>query len=178
MPYAIIQKERIIDVVENYVEDSVELSKKDMLIINECRHGHAAFKLIDGNLIEDYKEPENNFAYKKNELDPIYNFNSDPYEAGSFGGINVMKIYFKEIGMTYKGHKHCHDHISLLMSGSVSIKIPDYSDKIFKAPTYITIREGYTHEITSLEDNTLWWCLWPSGEDEDEKFEKENSPYN
>lgn len=81
-------------------------------------------------------------------------------ELGFVGNIWVRQNYMEKAGDILGGHAHTHDHVSLLTSGKVTVKVGDYEPKEFTAPTFIVIRKGLRHTITALEDNTVWYCVF------------------
>jgi hypothetical protein len=78
------------------------------------------------------------------------------------------------------GHKHKFDHVSLLTKGKVKVEIEGYPPKEFTAPTFIVIRKEPNHKFTSLEDNTVWYCVFAlrdmDGEPIDELYGQEHDP--
>jgi len=166
MPYAILDKDnRLFDVFANKPpgKSVFKLSDDDMAHINASRQGHSEFIIEKNKLVHDPKpvvvQDEKVSATMPTGFQPVLQSSASPNEVGSFGNIWLRKIFFKDKGEVYEGHKHPHDHVSLLMSGSVSVAVPGHKQVTFTAPTYIIIRAEYEHEITALEDNTLWWCL-------------------
>lgn len=79
---------------------------------------------------------------------------------GFFGNIWVRQNYFPTAGMVNTGHKHDFDHVTLLAKGKVSVVVEGHPPKEFTAPTFIVIRKDHSHEITALEDDTLWYCVF------------------
>lgn len=81
-------------------------------------------------------------------------------EHGFVGNIWVRQNFMEKAGDTVGGHVHYHDHVSLLVQGSVEIQIGDAEPKRFTAPTFIVVRKEHKHRITSLEDGTIWYCVF------------------
>lgn len=81
-------------------------------------------------------------------------------ELGFVGNIWVRQNYMEKAGDYVGGHAHVHDHISLLTSGKVNVVIDGGEPKEFTAPTFIVIKKGLRHQITALEDNTVWYCVF------------------
>jgi quercetin dioxygenase-like cupin family protein len=50
--------------------------------------------------------------------------------------------------------------LTLLASGSLKI-VANGKETIFKAPTMIYIHKDVRHELTSLENNTVAYCIHP-----------------
>ena len=81
-------------------------------------------------------------------------------EAGFIGNVWIAQFPVPKAGMSIEMHEHDHDHVSLLVSGSVEVNIIDQESKIFNAPTFIVIRANMKHEIKSLSDDVLWYCIF------------------
>ena len=81
-------------------------------------------------------------------------------EHGYVGNIWVRQNYMEKSGDTVGGHVHFFDHVSLLAKGSVSVQIDDKDPVVFHAPTFIVIRKNRRHQITALEDDTSWYCVF------------------
>lgn len=81
-------------------------------------------------------------------------------EHGFVGNIWIRQNFFEKAGDTAGGHTHHHDHVSLLVKGSVSVQVGDLPVKEFVAPTYIVIKKNHKHKITALEDKTMFYCLY------------------
>jgi quercetin dioxygenase-like cupin family protein len=102
-------------------------------------------------------------------------------ELGYFGNIWVRQNYFSKAGEVHPGHKHHFDHVTLLAKGSVQVKVEDHPPKVFEAPTFIIIKKEHSHEITALEDDTLWYCVFALRDADGEVtdiYSGDNSPYS
>lgn len=86
--------------------------------------------------------------------------NSIIEEHGFVGNIWIRQNYLAKVGDSTGGHMHYHDHVSLLVRGSVSVQVTDLPVKEFHAPTYIVIKKNHKHKITALEDKTVFYCLF------------------
>ena len=62
-------------------------------------------------------------------------------------------------------HKHKHDHLSVLASGTVLVEV-DGGSKLYTAPAVLTISAGKNHTIRALSDAT-WMCIHATEETED-----------
>ena len=82
------------------------------------------------------------------------------FELGYFGNIWVRQNVLERAGQAHDGHKHKFDHVTLLVSGKVSVELQGSDAKEFTAPTFIVIRKEHNHKITALEDNTLYYCVY------------------
>lgn len=81
-------------------------------------------------------------------------------ELGFVGNIWVRQNYFEKAGDKVGGHIHYFDHVSLLAKGSVEVRIDGKDPRVFHAPTFIVIRKEHRHEVTALEDDTSWYCVF------------------
>ena len=82
------------------------------------------------------------------------------FELGYFGNIWVRQNVLEFVGDTHGGHEHKFDHVTLLVSGKVSVEIEGHEPKEFTAPTFIVIRKEHSHKITSLVDGTVYYCVF------------------
>lgn len=81
-------------------------------------------------------------------------------EYGYVGNVWVRQNWLERAGDTGGGHAHYHDHITLLVRGSVSVRVGDEPSKEFTAPTFIAVKKNYSHEIVALEDDTVFYCVF------------------
>ena len=82
------------------------------------------------------------------------------YELGFFGNIWVRQHVLESAGESYDGHEHKFDHVTLLVSGKVSVQIKNEPPKEFTAPTFIVIRKEHQHKITALESGAVYYCVY------------------
>jgi hypothetical protein len=81
-------------------------------------------------------------------------------ELGYVGNIWVRQNYLEKAGDKVGGHIHYFDHVSLLAKGSVEVLLDGENPQRFTAPTFIVIRKNHRHQITALEDDTSWYCVF------------------
>lgn len=81
-------------------------------------------------------------------------------EHGFVGNVWVRQNWLMKAGDTGGGHTHYHDHVSLLVRGSVEITVGGCEPKTFTAPTYVVIKKQHRHEIVALEDDTIFYCIF------------------
>ena len=81
-------------------------------------------------------------------------------ELGFVGNVWVRQCYMEKAGDVVGGHLHYHDHVSLLVKGSVEVAVGDSPSKVFTAPTFIVIKKEHKHTIKALEDETIWYCVF------------------
>lgn len=82
------------------------------------------------------------------------------FELGYFGNIWVRQNVLELTGEAYDGHEHKFDHVTLLVSGKVSVELAGSDAKEFTAPTFIVIRKEHKHKITALIDGTVYYCVF------------------
>jgi hypothetical protein len=82
------------------------------------------------------------------------------FELGYFGNIWVRQNVLELAGEAHDGHEHKFDHVTLLVSGRVSVELEGSEAKEFVAPTFIIIRKEHQHKITALEDGTVYYCVF------------------
>lgn len=79
--------------------------------------------------------------------------------------VYTRMMHFKEKNTIELGHKHFYDHSMLLAKGSVLVRVYDQENDSFlpevsfKAPATIFIRKGLIHQIESLEDDSVVYCI-------------------
>ena len=79
--------------------------------------------------------------------------------------VYTRMMHFQKKNIKELGHKHYYDHAMLLASGSLKVSVYDPDTKEFlpdveyKAPTMIFIRKGLVHQLESLEENTVAFCV-------------------
>ncbi len=83
-----------------------------------------------------------------------------PIELGFFGNIWVRQHILERAGETSPGHIHYFDHVTLLTKGSVRVEVEGKDPKEFTAPTFIVIRKDQMHNITALEDDVNYYCVF------------------
>lgn len=81
-------------------------------------------------------------------------------EYGFIGNVWVRQNVLPLKGDTAGGHLHYHDHVSLLVSGSLEVTVGDAPPKRFAAPTFIVIKKNHKHHMVALEDNTVFYCVY------------------
>jgi len=189
--YAILDNKKYIETITfDNVDGSIEIPEDIQEEICKSKIGHAGYKFsnglfgLDKDYLKDYGLDDVVVIEEKTTVDDkailsLDVSNPDPSEIAYFGNIWTRKMFFPKKGNLYEGHKHDHDHLSLLQSGKVLVEIEGYEPKIFTAPTYIVVRAEHEHKITALEDETLWWCIHASRDDNGEVIEvfgKDNDP--
>jgi len=65
---------------------------------------------------------------------------------------------FLNVGDTHEGHAHVFDHITLLATGSVTMK-HDNGEQDFTAPHLIVTPKDVVHQFIAKEPNTIFCCI-------------------
>lgn len=80
------------------------------------------------------------------------------------GNVFIRPNTLQYKGDAVDGHKHNFDHTTIVFKGSVHVKakLPDGREieQDFAAPGHFLVLKGVEHEITALEDNTVFWCVY------------------
>lgn len=80
------------------------------------------------------------------------------------GNIYIRPNPLPNKGDIVTGHKHNFDHTTIVFKGSVHVKgvLPNGTviEQDFVAPSYFLVKAEVEHEITALEDNTEFWCVY------------------
>lgn len=74
-------------------------------------------------------------------------------------GVSVKQVPLKA-GQEVIKHKHDYDHLSVLVSGKVTVVTDEYEIEM-EGPESITIKAGLYHHISALTD-ALWLCVHPT----------------
>jgi len=80
---------------------------------------------------------------------------------GKVSNVWIRQMFFADVGDTEAGHKHPHDHVTLLTNGSLRVTV-DGVPSVFTAnpaPQMIFIKAGKNHELVALEPNTSAFCI-------------------
>lgn len=73
-------------------------------------------------------------------------------------GVWVRQMHFVNKGDIEYGHKHTHNHVTLLAKGSLKVTVEGQVSE-FNAPKMIFIHKENDHELVALEDDTLAFCI-------------------
>jgi quercetin dioxygenase-like cupin family protein len=77
---------------------------------------------------------------------------------GCVANMFCRQMHFRKSGSVECGHKHAHDHLTLLAAGSMRVTVEGQSTE-FTAPHMIYIHADKQHELVALEDNTVAYCI-------------------
>lgn len=84
---------------------------------------------------------------------------ADPKIAVScVASVYVRHMVFEHIGDIELGHSHQFDHQTLVAKGSIKVKA-NGKETVFTAPHCVFIKAGVEHELTSLEEDTVVYCI-------------------
>ena len=73
-------------------------------------------------------------------------------------GVFVKQMVFDHAGDLMPGHKHTHDHLTLLARGRLKVTVNNTVTE-FKAPHMIFIHKDHVHELQALEPQTVAYCI-------------------
>lgn len=80
------------------------------------------------------------------------------------GNIFIRPNTLERAGDKVDGHAHRFDHTTIVFTGAVRVKakFPSGRDleQEFHAPAHFLVRAGIEHEITAIEDSTIFWCVY------------------
>lgn len=80
------------------------------------------------------------------------------------GNVFIRPNQLKRVGDKIDGHKHNFDHTTIFFRGrfNVKAKLPDgrVIEREFAAPSHCLIKADVEHEITALEDDSEFWCVY------------------
>ena len=87
-----------------------------------------------------------------------------------FGGGSYIKETLIPRGASLGQHAHDHDHLSVLVRGSVILDV-DGEKEVVMAPRVLTIKANKKHGVTALQDS-IWLCVWATEETDPQKVDK------
>jgi len=80
------------------------------------------------------------------------------------GNVYIRPQNLVEKGSKVDGHTHHFDHTTIIFKGSVHVRAvyPDgrVRERDFYAPSHFLVLKEVEHEITALEDGTIFWCVY------------------
>lgn len=84
-----------------------------------------------------------------------------------FGGGIYAKETRMPAGIVLAQHRHKHDHLSVLASGSVMVEVEGVR-RVLRAPATIVI-EAHRHHLVRALTDSVWFCIWPNEADTDQQ---------
>ena len=79
-------------------------------------------------------------------------------QIGCVANLYSRMMHFAKAGDIEHGHTHAFDHLTLLASGSLLIRV-EGKETVFRAPHMIYIKADKQHELVAQEDNTVAYCI-------------------
>ncbi len=80
------------------------------------------------------------------------------------GNVYIRPNRLEKAGQKVEGHKHNFDHTTIFFRGSFRVKKISADgteqEREFEAGTHCLIQAGVVHEITALEDDSEFWCIY------------------
>lgn len=86
---------------------------------------------------------------------------------GFFANIFWREHYFYNKGDKHAGHTHELDHATILIKGSIEVKIENEEPYSVSAPAVIEIEKEKLHEFTALESGTIYMCVFATNDYEE-----------
>lgn len=83
---------------------------------------------------------------------------------GFYAGIFWREHFFYKKGDYHKGHTHKIDHATVIIKGSVRVNVEGKEPFDAVAPAIIEIPREVLHEFTALEDDTIYMCVFATGD--------------
>lgn len=74
-------------------------------------------------------------------------------------GITTVTNFIPDTGTFIPQHSHCHDHTSIIASGSARVWLDGAHVCDLKVPETIEIKAGTKHLFQTLEPNTTLFCV-------------------
>ena len=85
-------------------------------------------------------------------------------EIAAGGNIFIRPNRLDKTGDKTAGHKHNFDHVTIICTGAIHVSATLSNggkiERDFRAPAHCLIRADVSHEITAIEDNTVYWCCY------------------
>jgi quercetin dioxygenase-like cupin family protein len=95
--------------------------------------------------------------------------NQDGASEQFLGGLGIRTVRLPKKGHVIHGHKHNQDHVTFVARGSVSVRrwkddcgCDSEIEQTFVAGEFLNIEADWRHEITALEDDTIFHCVFSS----------------
>lgn len=106
--------------------------------------------VYDGNSVIPSNLPQ--------EFNTVENDGRPEVSIGLVSNMFVRQMHFKKSGDCEQGHEHNFDHLTLLASGKLRVEVGD-SVTEYTAPCMVYIKKDVTHKLTSLDGNTVAYCI-------------------
>lgn len=75
-----------------------------------------------------------------------------------YGNVFIRRFVLRA-GEKVGGHAHRFDHLSLLIRGKMAVRVGEVTTE-YSAPHEVVMPKLIVHELTALEDNTIWLCIF------------------
>jgi quercetin dioxygenase-like cupin family protein len=74
-------------------------------------------------------------------------------------GVFIKQMVIPRSGTIVPQHSHVYDHTTMLAKGILKVEVAGELAVVHYAPAAIFIRAGVKHLLTSLEDDTIAYCI-------------------
>lgn len=81
-------------------------------------------------------------------------------EIGVVGNVWIRRQYYANKDCEKSGHKHHHDHVSLLAKGRLQVHVEGYDPVIYNEGDFFLIKAEHEHMLVPLEDDTIAYCIF------------------
>jgi quercetin dioxygenase-like cupin family protein len=80
------------------------------------------------------------------------------------GNVFIRPNPLEKKGDSVDGHTHPFDHTTIVFKGAVHVVATGPNGELleqdFVAPAHFLVRANWCHQITALEDDTVFWCVY------------------
>jgi len=93
---------------------------------------------------------------------------------GYFGNVWIRMQRYPKKDVENLGHKHNHDHMSLLVKGGLRVEVDGketfevWASGDYKVPTFFEVPAEHNHKLIPLEDDTIAYCVFAMRDNEGE----------
>jgi quercetin dioxygenase-like cupin family protein len=79
-----------------------------------------------------------------------------------YGDLYIRLHRFVKAGDVHRGHQHKIDHVTVVCRGTVRVRFGPEGREVreYKAPALIEIDKDVFHQLTALEDETMYFCVF------------------
>lgn len=79
----------------------------------------------------------------------------------TYGDLYIRAHHFVSAGDVHQGHQHKIDHVTMLARGAVTVRYGAEGKSVdYTAPALIEIDKDVFHQLTALEDDTMYFCVF------------------
>lgn len=94
-------------------------------------------------------------------LAPIQFGGGAVFKWAQIAGCVIFQMRFKKAGLMTDNHRHTIDHALLVAYGAIRLSVNGTVQDI-SAGNIVKVCAGYPHDFTSLQDDTVCYCIVPN----------------